>query len=208
MQKWFSLPVEPDAQQNGRAPIKMNPIGSAGLRLFSHTVDFHDIIIAVNDNWLRFAQENEAPHLTYEAVIGRLLWDFIAGIETQQIYQLLLRQVRQDQQRVVFTYRCDSPTLRRYLWMEIVPAPNQAVEFRSYLLREEPRHHIRLLEVSVERNVEMLHMCSWCSRVWCNEVWAPVEEAVKFLGLFGPAELPQITHGICPDCSLLFEDLT
>ncbi len=188
--------------------MRANHIGSAGLWLFSHTVNFQDVITAVNDAWLSFAQENDAPHLTREAVLGRSLWDFIAGLETQQIYQLLLRQVRQTQERVVFTYRCDSPALRRYLWMEIVPALDQTVEFRSYLLREEPRHHIRLLEVSAERNVDLLHMCSWCSRVWCEDAWLPAEEAVKILGLFGPTQLPQITHGICPNCALLFEDLT
>lgn len=188
--------------------MKINHSGSAGLRLFSHTIDFQDIIIAVNDAWLHFAQENAAPYLTREAVIGCSLWDFIAGLETRQIYQLLMRQVRQSQQRVVFTYRCDSPTIRRYLWMEIVPAPDLAIEYRSYVLREESRHHVRLLDVTAERNVDLLHMCSWCSRVRCDEVWLPVEEAVKILGLFGSAELPQITHGICPDCALLFEDLT
>lgn len=185
-----------------------NHTGSAGLRLYSHIVNSQDIIIAVNDDWLAFAQENEASALTREVVVGQSLWSFIAGLETQQIYQLLMRQVRQSQERVVFTFRCDSPDMRRYLWMEIVPAPAQAIEFRNYLLRVEPRHHIRLLDATAQRNVDLLHMCSWCSRVWCDESWQPVEDAVKILGLFGPTELPQITHGICPDCALLFEELT
>ncbi|NJN95853.1 MAG: hypothetical protein HC875_17975 [Anaerolineales bacterium] len=187
--------------------MKTDDTNSAGLRLYSHTVNFQDIIIVVNDDWLTFAQQNEAPQLTRDVVIGSSLWRFIAGLETQQIYQLLMRQVRQSQERIVFTFRCDSPDVRRYLWMEIVPAPEQAVEFRNYLLRVEPRRHVRLLDVTARRNVDLLHMCSWCSRVWCEESWQPVEDAVKLLGLFGPAELPQITHGICPDCALLFEEL-
>jgi hypothetical protein len=174
---------------------------------FIHTVDQNDLILDVNDNWLRFAQENEAPHLTRQAVVGRSLWDFIAGPETPHIYQLLMRQVRQGQQRVVFTYRCDSPTLRRYMQMEIVPASRQALEFRNYLLREERRDRVRLLEPTTERNYELLHMCSWCNRVRCDETWLSVEEAVNYLGLFGAPELPQITHGICPDCVLNFKDL-
>lgn len=187
--------------------MMVNHTGSAGLQLYSHIVDSQDIIIAVNDAWLTFAQENETPQLTRDAVIGRPLWNFIAGMETHQIYQLLMRQVRQSQERIVFTFRCDSPDMRRYLWMEIVPAPDRKIEFRNYLLREEPRRHVRLLDVTAQRNIELLHMCSWCSRVWCDEGWQPVEDAVKILGLFGLTELPQITHGICPDCALLFEEL-
>jgi hypothetical protein len=141
-------------------------------------------------------------------VVSRLLWTFIAGPEIRHIYQLLMRQVRQNQRRIVFTYRCDSPVLRRYMQMEIVPAADQSLEFRSYLLREESRDRVQLLELTAKRNHELLHMCSWCNRVRCDETWLSVEEAVRYLGLFDTSEVPQITHGICPDCALNFKTLT
>lgn len=175
--------------------------------VFIHTVDQNDLIIDVNDNWLRFAQENEAPHLSRQAVIGRSLWTFIAGLETRHIYQLLMRRVRQNQRPIVFTYRGDSPALRRYIQMEIVPAADEALEFRNYLLREEYRDHVRLLDPTAERDHELLRICSWCNRIRCDETWLSVEEAVNYLGLFGASQLPQITHGICPDCALNFKDL-
>ncbi|MCL4301123.1 MAG: hypothetical protein KJ077_35655 [Anaerolineae bacterium] len=174
---------------------------------FIHTVDRNDLIIDVNANWLRFARENDAPHLTRQAVIGCSLWDFIAGLETRHIYRLLMRKVRQDQRRIVFTYRCDSSTLHRYMQMEIVPAADQALEFKNYLLREESRDRVRLLDPTAERNHELLRMCSWCNRMRCDETWLSVEEAVNYLGLFGAPQFPQITHGICPDCALKFKDL-
>jgi hypothetical protein len=174
---------------------------------FIHTVDQNDLIIDVNDNWLRFAQENEAPHLTRQAVIGHSLWTFIAGLETRHVYRLLMRQVRQNHRRIVFTYRGDSPVLRRYMQMEIVPAADEALEFRNYLLREEHRDHVRLLDPTAERDHELLRMCGWCNRIRCDEIWLSVEEAVNYLGLFGAPQLPQITHGICPDCALNFKDL-
>lgn len=173
---------------------------------FMHTVDIHDLLTDVNDQWLGFAQENEAPQLTRQTIIGRSLWNFIAGLETSHIYQLLMRQVRQRQRRLVFTYRCDSPVFRRYMQMEIIPLDHQGIEFRNYLLREERRDRVRLLDPTAGRSQELLLMCSWCNRIFCDDAWRPVEDAVNVLGLFAPPELPQITHGICPDCLLLFEN--
>jgi hypothetical protein len=174
---------------------------------FLHTIDRNDIIVDLNDAWLRFALENGAPHLTYQTVVGRSLWTFIAGPETHHIYRLLLRQIRQSQQRVVFTHRCDSPALIRYVQMEIVPAAKGVVEFKNQLLLEKPRDPIPLLDPTVRRTSELLKMCSWCNRLLCDQVWLPLEEAINYLGLFGSSQLPQITHGICPACALLFEDL-
>lgn len=176
-------------------------------RLFTYIVDKNDVVIHVNANWLRFARENDAPHLTRRTVLGRSLWDFIGGLETRHIYRLLMDHVRQKQRRVVFTYRCDSPTLRRYMYMEIVPAPDLALEFRSYLLRQESREHIRLLDPAIPRNHELVRMCSWCHRVLCEENWLPVEDGIQCLGLFGTSDLPRITHGICFNCMALFKDL-
>lgn len=173
---------------------------------FMHAVDTYDLLTAVNDEWLGFAQENEAPHLTRQTVIGRPLWDFITGFEISHIYQLLMRQVRQSQRRLVFTYRCDSPVFRRYMQMDILPLAQQGLEFRNYLLREERRDRVRLLDPSAERSQELLLMCSWCNRIFCEDSWRPIEDAVTLLGLFAPPELPQITHGICPTCLQSFKD--
>ena len=51
-------------------------------RIFLWAIDPEDKIIRVNEDWLAFARENEAPHLTPDAVINRPLWDFVSGGET------------------------------------------------------------------------------------------------------------------------------
>lgn len=176
--------------------------------LFIHTIDRNDNIVDLNDAWLRFALENNAPHLTYQAIMGHSLWSFIAGPETHHLYRLLLKQIRQSQQRVVFTHRCDSPTLIRYIQMEIVPTANGVVEFRNQLLLQKHRDPIPLLDPTVQRTSELLKMCSWCNRLLCDQTWLLLEEAINYMGLFGSSQLPQITHGICPACILLFADLS
>ncbi|MGQ9666509.1 MAG: PAS domain S-box protein [Anaerolineae bacterium] len=44
-------------------------------------------------------------------------------------------------------------------------------------------------------------MCSWCKRIQLSEGrWAEVEEAIRDLHLFDKYPVPQISHGICPEC--------
>ncbi len=43
-------------------------------------------------------------------------------------------------------------------------------------------------------------MCGWCDRFLVGEEWLEVEQAVARLGLFQRAEMPAISHDICPDC--------
>jgi len=64
------------------------------------------------------------------------------------------------------------------------------------------------LQGLVQRTDELLKMCSWCNRLHCDQDWLPLEEAINYLGLFGSSHLPRITHGICPTCVLLFEELS
>ena len=45
-------------------------------------------------------------------------------------------------------------------------------------------------------------MCGWCKRVAAPPIgWLEVEEAVGALSLFAEPLPPQLTHGICEQCS-------
>lgn len=170
-------------------------------RIFVHTVDKDGTIIAVNDEWVSFAAENDAPELVREAVVGRPIWDFMSGKETRHISRLLLEKARNSGKRLFIPYRCDSPGMRRFLEMELAPLENGSVEFRSRHLRSEKRDKIELLDRSAERSGEFVVICSWCRRVRCDGAWIEVDEAVSRLHLFSSSALPQLTHGICADCN-------
>ena len=81
---------------------------------------------------------------------------------------------------------------------------NGALEFRSALLREEARPRVDLLAPDFPRTEQWLTLCAWCKKVNVAG-WVEVEEAVRQLGLFEPARLPRITHGVCPACEETFE---
>ena len=48
-------------------------------RTYRYRVDAADVIVWVDSWWLAFAQENGAPELVTETVVGRHLWDFVFG---------------------------------------------------------------------------------------------------------------------------------
>jgi hypothetical protein len=44
-------------------------------------------------------------------------------------------------------------------------------------------------------------MCSWCSRFrLVGDHWVEAETAVDALGIFQTSTVPDVTHGMCPDC--------
>lgn len=180
----------------------------ADTRVFIHTIDASGKIAAVKDEWVAFARENGAPELVREAVVGRSIWEYMVGRETRHISRLLLEKVRLTGKSLSIPYRCDSPDLRRYMEMEIVPAECGSVEFRSRLLKLERRDPVRLLDPCAARGNEFLTICSWCRRARTALGWVELDEAVKTLELFSSASLPQLSHGMCKDCSMLVNEKT
>ena len=173
-------------------------------REFIYRVDAHDRIVFANAEWYNFAGENAALAIKPAAVIGFLLWDFISHPETKQLFHDLLKKVRETGRPVTFPYRCDSPDCRRFMELEIVRLPNQEVEFRSRILRQELRTPVRLLEDKVERTEELLIVCGWCKKVAMPAPrWVEIETAVNELHLFDAARQPRISHGLCEACASL-----
>ena len=167
---------------------------------FVYRIDAENRLSFVASAWLDFARENEAAHLSPEAVKGESLFSFIADPETQHLYKAIIDKVRTTQVSVIVPFRCDSPGLRRFMVLHISPLARGAIQFEGKLMREEPREHVPLLDPVRARSEEMIVACSWCKRIEVDEAWLEIEEAVRRLALFDQPSLPQITHGICGDC--------
>ena len=159
-----------------------------------------NILESVDSGWISFAQENQASHLSPEAVIGQPLFRFITGTETQYLYQVIIERVPRNQGKAVIPFRCDSPSHRRFMVLEISSGTNGQVQFTARTTRQDDRKRVSLLDPLVYRTDEYLLICSWCKRVDVAGNWLDVELAVKQLELFNETSLPQITHSICNDC--------
>lgn len=170
-------------------------------REFVHRIDAEDRICFVNEMWLTFATENDWPDGA-AAVLGSPLMSHIADAQTRHIYRLLIDRVRDTGHPLHFHYRCDSPGLRRFMEMRMTAGPKGEIEFRSRVLRLERRDPIPVLDSTLpHRGGNPLQICSWCKAIYARAAWLTLEEAVNTLDVLTDAVLPELTHGICPDCS-------
>ena len=178
-----------------------------GQPLIGYQLDSEDCIRFVSLNWLEHACLNGAPELKQETVIGRSLWDFVEGKETRHLSALLFSAARQSQRSLGFSFRCDSPTYRRFVRLSVVPLANHALEVSSETVREELRRYVALLDPEVSRSSDFLTICSWCKCILlADNEWAEVEVAIDRLDLFGANFLPQLTHGVCGECASRIDD--
>jgi len=170
---------------------------------FSYTIDNEDKIVRVCDNWVQFAQENEAAETLLPRVIeNKPIWKFIEGDEAKMIYESIFKTIRTHNKSVALPFRCDSPDKRRYLKLVITPVQHDHIEFVSHLLREEDRDAVEILKADFSRSNEFVVMCCMCKKIKLPpDIWVEVEEAVEELKLFELIELPQINHSICPECT-------
>jgi hypothetical protein len=166
-----------------------------------YKIDDIDRLVFVNDAWMRFAHLNQAPHLASPEILHTSLWDFIVDRETRLIYSMLFAKVREQAQRLIFSYRCDTPTQRRSMRMELQPQESNHILLLSSVMHEEERTYMPLLDPAMVRATEFVTICSWCKRVELpSGLWVEVEAAVDELTLFDAPILPQLSHGICADC--------
>ena len=167
-----------------------------------YRIDGNDRIVWVNQPWVTFAQQNGAAESCHpDAVLNQSIWDFIDGIETSHLYDIVLKRIRKTRRSVRLPFRCDAPDKRRYLELLITAAENDAVEFASTLIREEVRDTVVLLEPDISRSEEIIKICSMCKNVEVAEhCWLDIEAAIAALGLFQQKTLPKISHGLCHEC--------
>lgn len=173
--------------------------GTAGL---CYEIDAEDCIRSIDDNWSKFAQENDAAGLAQSDVIGKSLWDFISDDITVSLYRKIISRVR-DGRTTRFRLRCDGPDCRRLLEMHMDSDAAGNVRFETLPIRIESRAPVALFSCRAKRSWDLLRVCAWCNRVHVSNgaaKWVEVEEAVRHLQLFEQQQLPQLTHGICGVC--------
>lgn len=178
------------------------------VRSTRYAVDATDRLVALDEQWDAFAQANGAPRLERSQVLGRSLWDFISDPHTVALYKMLLARVRENDTAIILPLRCDSPDRRRYMRLVIAPLHRGSARFDAILEREEARPRVALLDPAARRSGDVLVICSWCKRVrTAPDEWLEVEDAVVRMNLFEAAAVPQLSHGICPECERIVNDI-
>ena len=171
------------------------------------------------ENWNAFANENGAPELQAGSVIGRNIFDVVAGTQVQDQLRQAMERVSQDKKLSwVLAFRCDAPERRRNMRQYLVPVFQAdactGFIFQTVELEAHERAPIGLFDFKKYRErgndnlgPPSLMMCSWCQRVQCDPVsggeWVEAEE---YQAAGGTTNV-RISHGICPECLETAADL-
>jgi len=168
---------------------------------YVYRIDADDRLVFVNEEWRRFAQENEGPVNGSNGIMGKVLWDFFADMDTRHIYRQLVDAARERGKVIEIPVRCDSPAELREQHMRIVPLKDGEVEFEVRTVRTMEREPLALLDAGAPRTELVVRMCSVCKAVALDEgEWVPLEKAIELLHIFSAPRQPHVSHGMCPTC--------
>jgi hypothetical protein len=167
----------------------------------TYRLDEGGLLVECGGAWDAFARANGGAEVTMARILGRPIWDFVAGSSTRQLWHELLDAARR-RGGLVIPFRCDAPDRRRYMVMTIEPQTDGTLLLASAVAREERRPPQRWLDYDAGRRDEaaVIVSCSWCRRFLVEDEWLEVEDAVARSGLLEGAT-PSISHGICPTCA-------
>ena len=169
----------------------------------SYTIDTQNTIIAVGGAWDDFARNNDGEKIVSTQIIGKKLNQFIHGDETRMFVLTMIMSARILNRPVNRPYRCDSPTLKRFMSMTVQPLGAGAVEVSHQELRSEPiTHTVHMVAAPAGSGTHYAKRCSMCNRIKLEGVWSEVDDAVNAKRLV-PTAAPavKVIYGVCPDCA-------
>ena len=169
--------------------------------IFVYSINKDDIITNYSKNFPSFARNNDWQlDMEPEAVLGHSIFDFISGSETKHLYQVLFEHCRNGKHIGPIPFRCDSPTERRFLELNLRLLPNSHIDIITELLKTESRPPVRILQANTTRTEQLIRICSMCKKVFVDDEWVEIEEALIRMKLFEQERLPRLTHGLCNSC--------
>lgn len=169
---------------------------------YRYRVDADDLLVWVDEWWIAFAQENGASRLVEETILGRPLWDFVAGDEICRLYAAIHARVRASGKQVILPFRCDSPSLQRHMRLTITREDAGQLLYECLLLRAEPQRYLGVLDSERPRSQSFLTLCSCCKQGMLEPSgWIDLEDIAVRLKLFESPNVPELRHTICPACA-------
>ena len=136
-------------------------------------------IVGVSGNWDHFALSNGGEAALSAAIMGRPLWDFVAGLETRAYLNALFFAARSAGRGVAVRYRCDSPAEPRLYQLQVHPIEEGGLRLS----------HVPLGPVPAPSPGGGA-LCSQCLRGRRNGAW---QESA-------PACSAPVDYQVCPQC--------
>lgn len=166
-----------------------------------YRVNSLDEITWVDTAWMAFAQENGAPALAGDNILGQSLWKYLADRSTRSFYKKVHQRVRSSGQTLTLPVRCDSPNLKRHMQLSIASEDAGTLHYQSTILRVQLQPHLALLDTSAKRSADRMTICSCCQKLLIEPSgWVEIEEVASKLHLYESKTAPNLFYAVCPNC--------
>ncbi|NNE66511.1 MAG: hypothetical protein HKN33_08080 [Pyrinomonadaceae bacterium] len=168
-----------------------------GEPVYTYLINQREEIVSVSDSWIEFALENNARELV--DIVGRSLYEFIGHKEVSDFYRHLVEKVRRTGGALLVPFRCDGPTIRRFMEL-LIERNGEDIKFEGRTVRTEPRDSVSLFDPLIERAGDKLEACSVCQNLHLDGSWVDLEIALRTRKLFYRNSSPNLDYSICPRC--------
>lgn len=166
----------------------------------SYWLDKDDAITGVSGSWDYFALENDGNGVNSSEIIGKPVWSFISGESSRMWLESLLQLVRLTGRIISRPYRCDSPELKRFMTMTIIPEGSGRLRLEHAVIATEPRPESVYIRYAARTSPSSFYQrCSVCGRVRLAQAdsWVEPDE----LRGEGKANL-SVIYAVCGECNL------
>lgn len=169
------------------------------LQTVSYRIDRNDKIIVLWGDWYTSALTGNEPSLAHPAsVVDKSLFDFISDKPTRKFYKKLFKRCRELMISQEIEYRCDSPTHKRFMKMEITPRENESLDLVNTTLLEIPFiTPVHIKTVHPDSDDISAHRCSICNdlKLVGTRHWIK-PSSFRFQG----KNTFTVTHDVCDTC--------
>lgn len=157
-----------------------------------------DRIVSVSSGWDDAAVSAGGAGCTSSAVIGTPFFEHIKDKTTRRALRIVLASARRLQTELVFDYRCDGPSEKRFMRMRVEADRDGPAWMHHELLRTE-RRPTRIRSVSVLDGAapgsprELVRRCSLCNKYDEGAGWVDLLDGIESRTL-------RVVHTVCPAC--------
>ncbi|MEM9300807.1 MAG: hypothetical protein AAGE01_01770 [Pseudomonadota bacterium] len=163
-------------------------------------LDANDCIERVaSETWDAFAAANKGDAALSDRIVGRPLREFISGDSTQMWVNALIAYARLLDKPVRRDYRCDSPTEKRYMSMEITPLEDERLRVENRLLRTEDLGGELNFVTAGADGERFTQRCSICNKLRVHDVWVEPHPTALEQEASERAPIPVI-YTVCSSC--------
>lgn len=166
-----------------------------------YTIDAVDRVVGANAAWIAFMRHESHAAITTQSVIGQPVWDFIAGLQVRQLWEVLYERVRAVSAPVFVPMRMDTASLRRLIDLELHPVGEGSIRHVCECVWIEARPAVALLDPAYPRDERTLQACAWCNRIQVRiGAWEEIEQARATLCIEAAGTLPRLKPAVCNPC--------